>query len=147
MAYGCCLLGNAEIWIDDEVMLSPYSMLASGDHLRAGMSFRFGPVSAAPIRIGRGSWIGGHATVTAGVVVVAPAAVDELVAEPCVVVVADPFLALLEHAAVTVDNAIAAAAHRLMIDLVIDVPLVSRCGLHSATSVGDGEVATVVTEW
>ena len=66
MAYGCYLLADAQIWIEDEVMLGPYCVISAGNHTRRNGSFRYGPADARPIRIGRGSWIGAHATVTAG---------------------------------------------------------------------------------
>src|SRR6266404_3238994 len=31
MAYGCCLLANAEIIIEDEVLLAPYCVIGAGD--------------------------------------------------------------------------------------------------------------------
>jgi len=75
VAHGCCFLANAEIWIEDEVMLAPYCVIATGDHSRVNGSFRHGAVRAAPIRVGKGSWLGAHVTLTAGVTVGAGAAV------------------------------------------------------------------------
>lgn len=69
MAYGACLLGNAEIFLGDEVMLGPYCVISSGNHTRQDGSFRYGPPDARPIRVGNGSWIGAHATLTAGVTI------------------------------------------------------------------------------
>ncbi len=75
IAHGCCFLANAEIWIEDEVLMAPYCVIAAGDHTRVNGSFYHGPVRAAPIRVGRGSWLGAHVTVTAGVTIGAGAAI------------------------------------------------------------------------
>ncbi len=75
VAHGCCFLANAEIWIEDEVMLAPYCVIATGNHTRVNGSFYYGAVRAAPIRLGKGSWLGAHVTVTAGVTVGAGSAV------------------------------------------------------------------------
>ena len=69
LAYGCCLLANDDIWIDDEVMFGPYCVVSAGNHTRLGGSFRYGPARTAPIRVGKGCWIGAHATLTAGVTI------------------------------------------------------------------------------
>jgi maltose O-acetyltransferase len=69
MAYGCCLFANAEICIEDEVLLGPYCVMASGNHTRLNGSFRYGKAMAAPIRVGRGCWIGAHVTITGGVTI------------------------------------------------------------------------------
>ncbi len=68
-AYGCLLLATDIIEIDDEVMFGPYVVASAGNHTRIKGSFRYGPPSLAPIRIGRGGWVGAHATLTAGSVV------------------------------------------------------------------------------
>jgi acetyltransferase-like isoleucine patch superfamily enzyme len=65
IAQGCWL--NGPVSIGDEVMLGPYVVLAASNHSKLNGSFRFGAPQVKPIRIGRGAWIGAHATITAGV--------------------------------------------------------------------------------
>lgn len=69
IATGCWLHAWGGITLEDEVLLGPYAVLASGDHTRKSGSFRFGPSRLAPIRLCRGSWVAAHATVTKGVTV------------------------------------------------------------------------------
>jgi acetyltransferase-like isoleucine patch superfamily enzyme len=67
LAYGCVFLASGEkICIGDEVIMGPYCVLASEDHLSSNHSFRYGPTSAAPIVVERGCWLGAHVVVTAG---------------------------------------------------------------------------------
>jgi acetyltransferase-like isoleucine patch superfamily enzyme len=66
IAYGCVLLCVENIFIDDEVMLGPYCVVVSGNHVRYAGSFRYGPDQLIPIRIGAGAWLGAHVVVTAG---------------------------------------------------------------------------------
>lgn len=66
-APGVILLCGAGIVIEDEVMLGPYTVLASGNHGRKGDSFRYAHADRSQIRIAFGSWLGAHVTVTAGV--------------------------------------------------------------------------------
>jgi maltose O-acetyltransferase len=65
-AHGSVVIANSGVTIGDEVMLGPYSVLASGNHTMLDGSYRFGAPALAPIVIGRGSWIGAHVTITAG---------------------------------------------------------------------------------
>jgi maltose O-acetyltransferase len=69
MAYGCCLIANAEIRVGSEAMLGPYCVLAAGNHTRTNKSFRYGASHSAPVTVGEGTWIGAHSTLTAGVTV------------------------------------------------------------------------------
>lgn len=66
ISYGCLLMATDQITIEDEVMFGPYCVLISGNHGRMDHSYRFGPAVLNPIRIGKGSWLGAHVTVTAG---------------------------------------------------------------------------------
>lgn len=74
IAPGCWIQGIGGVTLEDEVMLGPYTILASNNHTKRDGSYRFGPPSAAPIRLGRGAWTGGHVVVTAGVSIGAGAA-------------------------------------------------------------------------
>lgn len=69
MAYDVWVNGLGGVRIEDEVIIAPYVVIASSNHVRKNRSFRFGGSVVAPIRIGRGSWLGSHVTVTAGAVV------------------------------------------------------------------------------
>ena len=66
IAYGCSIMANDLIRIDNEVMLSPYCVIVSGNHTSINGSYRYGPAKLAPIVIEKGSWIASHAVVTAG---------------------------------------------------------------------------------
>jgi maltose O-acetyltransferase len=67
LGMGCWLHAAGGIILGDEVQVGPYAMLITGDHTRIDGSYRFGPRNLAPIHIGCGAWIAGHATVTKGV--------------------------------------------------------------------------------
>lgn len=55
-----------KISIADEVMIAPHCMIISGEHTKANGSFRYGPITKAPVKIGFGSWIGAKCCVLAG---------------------------------------------------------------------------------
>lgn len=67
IAYGSWVQGGGGVKFEDEVMLGPYSILASSNHTLQDKSFRFGTPRLAPIVLRRGSWTGSHVTVVAGV--------------------------------------------------------------------------------
>jgi acetyltransferase-like isoleucine patch superfamily enzyme len=69
IAYGSWVQGVGGVTIDDEVMLAPYSVLASSNHTQINGSYRFGEGVHEPIHICRGAWVGAHTVVTAGVTV------------------------------------------------------------------------------
>jgi acetyltransferase-like isoleucine patch superfamily enzyme len=50
-------------------MFGPYVVLASRNHGFKDGSVRFGGAHSAPVRIGKGSWVGAHAVITAGVII------------------------------------------------------------------------------
>jgi maltose O-acetyltransferase len=66
IAYGVWILGDGCVTLEDEVMLGPYSVLASGNHTRKGGSYRYGEAQRAPIHVGRGAWLCSHVVITAG---------------------------------------------------------------------------------
>lgn len=57
-------LGGLEI--GKEVILSPYVVVATTRHAFKDGSVRFGGTLVAPVKIGNGSWISSHATISAG---------------------------------------------------------------------------------
>lgn len=67
LAKGTWLNAFGNVEIEDEVITGPYVVIASSNHGFKDNSCRFGGVNPAPIRIGRGSWLGAHAVITAGV--------------------------------------------------------------------------------
>jgi maltose O-acetyltransferase len=74
IAYGCWIQGYGGVTLEDQVMLGPYTVLASSNHGKKDGSYRFGGDEPAPILIKRGAWTGAHVVVTAGVTVGAGAA-------------------------------------------------------------------------
>ena len=69
LGYGCWIQGFGGVTLEDEVMLGPYSVVASTNHTERDGSYRFGPNSPASIVVKRGAWAGSHAVLTAGVTV------------------------------------------------------------------------------
>ena len=67
LAKGGWLNGSATISIEDEVIFGPYCVVAASSHTMLNESFRYGAPERKEIRIGRGSWIAGHCSITAGV--------------------------------------------------------------------------------
>jgi acetyltransferase-like isoleucine patch superfamily enzyme len=57
------------IYIEDEVIFGPNSVIVTSNHTRLKGSFRYGLPKIKPIKIGFGSWIGGNCSVLAGSVV------------------------------------------------------------------------------
>ena len=66
VAFGSWLMAAGDITVEDQVLVGPYCVLVSSSHSRANSSFRFGPPEPAPIRVGRGAWLGAHVVVTGG---------------------------------------------------------------------------------
>jgi len=91
IAPGCWLDAYGTVTLGDEVMLGPYTVIASSNHSKHDGSYRFGRPQSAPVRIGNGSWTGAHSTITAGtrlgagVAVAAGGVVTKSVTDDCVV--------------------------------------------------------------
>ena len=66
---GCWIQARGTVTIGSEVMLGPYTCLASNDHTKKDGAYRFGEGIPAPIVLGRGSWTGAHVVVTGGVAI------------------------------------------------------------------------------
>jgi maltose O-acetyltransferase len=75
LAHGCWVQGVGGVKLGDEVMLGPYTCVATNDHMKRNGSYRQGEGRKAPIVMERGSWTGSHAVLTAGVTVGAGSAV------------------------------------------------------------------------
>lgn len=69
LAYGTWIAAVAPIHIESQVLVGPYCVLASSDHVRTGASFATPSMRSAPIRVGSGSWLASHVVITAGVTV------------------------------------------------------------------------------
>ncbi len=69
IAYGCMFLATDTITVGDEVIFGPYCVISAGNHTRQAGSFRFGDSDLGPIKIGKGTWLGAHVVVVAGVTV------------------------------------------------------------------------------
>ena len=65
----CSYLGAGEIELGDQVVIGPFCALAAGNHTRRDGSFRYGTYAPGRIVIGRGTWLGAHVSVTAGVTI------------------------------------------------------------------------------
>jgi maltose O-acetyltransferase len=67
IAYGNWFSAGELILIQSEVIIGPYSVFASSNHLKKNHSFRYGEVENKKIKISFGTWIGANSTITAGV--------------------------------------------------------------------------------
>ena len=69
IANNCWIQGMGEVLLEDEVLLGPFTVLASNNHTKANGSYRFGAHKGEKIILKYGSWTGAHSVVTAGVTV------------------------------------------------------------------------------
>ena len=63
----CTYLGNGPICLEDEVLIGNHVSITAANHLPQEGSYRFGGSKPEAIHIGKGTWIGAHACITAGV--------------------------------------------------------------------------------
>ena len=66
IAAGCWLGGSGQLVVEDEVVIGPYTIIATAIHKFKNGSVRFGGSVRAPVKIGRGTWIASHVVVTSG---------------------------------------------------------------------------------
>ena len=68
---GCYLSGEGGLEIGDEVLIGPHvKLLSAGHEIHGGvLEIARNPIVGAPIRIGRGAWIGAGAIVLPGVTI------------------------------------------------------------------------------
>lgn len=66
-APGTVLLAGKSVTIGDGVQLAFYSVVTDGNHTIIDGSYRFGPRAESDVVISKGTWIGAHSTVVAGV--------------------------------------------------------------------------------
>lgn len=69
LAKGTWLNAVGGVEIEDEVMFGPYVVLSSGKHCFKDGSARFSGFNMASVKVGRGTWLGAHVTVVAGVTI------------------------------------------------------------------------------
>jgi acetyltransferase-like isoleucine patch superfamily enzyme len=69
IANNCWINAAGGVIIEDEVMLGPFVVISTGDHVFKNGSARFGGGIRGPVKIERGSWIGAHAVITRGVTI------------------------------------------------------------------------------
>ena len=69
IAHGCWLNAQGEIELEDEVMLGPYTVIASGNHTIEKGSYRYGKSQKAPVKIRFGSWTGAGVKIMPGVTI------------------------------------------------------------------------------
>jgi len=67
IASGCWLGSKGEMILEDEVVIGPYCIIATGTHQFKNNSVRFAKAKRAPISIGKGTWLAAHVVVTPGV--------------------------------------------------------------------------------
>lgn len=66
IARGSWLNSMGGLTLEDEVVLGPYVVISTLQHVFKNGSVRFGGSTAAPVTIGRGSWLAAHVSVTCG---------------------------------------------------------------------------------
>lgn len=67
IARGGWIDATGGLTLEDEVVLGPYVVISTAQHVFKNGSVRFGGNLARAVTIGRGSWIGAHASVKCGV--------------------------------------------------------------------------------
>jgi len=69
IAHGCWLDAIAGLELEDEVVLAPYVVIPTAQHVFQNGSVRFGGNVARPVVVGYGSWIATHVTIRCGVTI------------------------------------------------------------------------------
>ena len=67
IAKGTWLNALGKLDLEDEVVLAPYVVISTLQHVFKDGSVRFGGSNAAPVKIGKGSWLAAHVSVKCGV--------------------------------------------------------------------------------
>ncbi len=67
IAHGCWLNAQGNLIIDDEVVISPYVVISTMQHVFKDGSVRFGGSISGSVHISKGTWIASHATIKCGV--------------------------------------------------------------------------------
>jgi acetyltransferase-like isoleucine patch superfamily enzyme len=69
IAGGSWVSGSGSLILEDEVIIGPYCIVATGNHTFKDDSVRFGGFKRYPVTIKRGTWLASHVVVTPGVVI------------------------------------------------------------------------------
>lgn len=69
IAKGSWLNAMGGLAIEDQVVIAPYVVISTLQHVFRNGSVRFGGSVARPVRIGRGTWLAAHVSVRCGVTV------------------------------------------------------------------------------
>lgn len=69
IAAGCWLGGAGKLVLQDEVIIGPYTIIATAVHKFKDNSARFAGAKRAPVQIGKGSWLAAHVVVNPGVTI------------------------------------------------------------------------------
>ena len=67
IAGGTWLGGGGGLFLEDQVLIGPYTIVATAVHKFKNNSARFGGAMRAPVRIGKGSWLAAHVVINPGV--------------------------------------------------------------------------------
>lgn len=60
-------IGQGNVKLHDEVLIGNFVSITASNHLRKNNSYRFGGFKPKQIIIGKGTWLGAHSSITAGV--------------------------------------------------------------------------------
>jgi maltose O-acetyltransferase len=69
LSYYAWLNGLGGLTLEDEVVIGPYVTISTLTHCYKNSSFRFAGAQSAPVKIGRGSWLASHVSVSYGVTI------------------------------------------------------------------------------
>lgn len=69
IAKGAWLDATGGLTLGSEVMLAPYVVISTAQHVVRDGSARFAGGIAAPVSIGRGTWVAAHVTITSGAII------------------------------------------------------------------------------
>jgi acetyltransferase-like isoleucine patch superfamily enzyme len=69
IARGSWLDASGTLSLEDEVVLGPYVVISTTQHVFRNGSVRFGGGIARPVTVRRGSWVGAHVSVKCGVTI------------------------------------------------------------------------------
>lgn len=69
IAKGTWLNAMAGLTIEDEVVIAPYVVISTAQHVFKNNSVRFGGNISGPVVIGKGSWLAAHVSVKCGVTI------------------------------------------------------------------------------
>ena len=61
---GCFVLADGPIYIEDDVLIGPHTVIVSGNHTEKNGSFRFGEIKIGEIYISKGCWVGANCSLT-----------------------------------------------------------------------------------